>query len=255
MTSVSATASDTGLFGTAAAWTWRRLLRWAALGAIVVLTAMGLVLRDRLPLGLAVVAGVGLELLHWRRRWVGVLVLGILFADTTAWTLSATVVNALQGEELIRLLIPASLSAIAGAGVIAALVILVLRRDWETGGRPVRIVLLGALLFFLVIMGIGAANAGRAIATPAAGAIVLRTENLAFATSELSAPSGQVTVEIDNRDVWWHTFTIDALHVDVQVPSSGKRQVTFNAAPGTYTFYCAIPGHAAMGMRGTLIVK
>ena len=119
-----------------AAWTWRRLLRWAALGAIVVLTAMGLVLRDRLPLGLAVVAGVGLELLHWRRRWVGVLVLGILFADTTAWTLSATVVNALQGEELIRLLIPASLSAIAGAGVIAALVILVLRRDWETGGRP-----------------------------------------------------------------------------------------------------------------------
>src|SRR5438270_4644880 len=206
MTTVAATASEAGLFGTAAAWTWRRLLRWTALAAIVVLTAMDLDLRDRLPLGLAVAAGVGLELLHWRRRWVGVLVLVLLFADTTVWTLSATVVNALQGEELIRLLIPASLSAISSAGVIAALVILVLRRDWETGGRPVRIVMLAALLFFLVIMGIGAANAGRAIATTAPGAIVVRTENLAFATSELSAPGGQVTVEIDNRDGWWHTL-------------------------------------------------
>jgi len=62
-------------------------------------------------------------------------------------------------------------------------------------------------------------------------------------------------VNVDNRDVWWHTFTIDALHVDVQVPSSGKRNVTFNAAPGTYTFYCAVPGHAALGMKGTLTVK
>ena len=32
-------------------------------------------------------------------------------------------------------------------------------------------------------------------------------------------------------------------------------EVTFTAAPGTYTFYCAIPGHESIGMRGTLTVR
>ncbi len=253
---VSSAVTDSGLFGTAAAWTWHRLLRWAALGAIIVLTAMGIVLRDRLPLGLAVLAGVGLELLHWRRGWLGVLALGVLFADTLVWTLSATIVNALHGEEVARLLIPASLSAISGVGVIAAFVILVLRRDWDTGGRIIRVVILSALLFFLVVVAIGAANAGNLSQTSSsATALTVRTENLAFSTSELSAPSGQVMLNIDNHDVWWHTFTIDALHVDVQIPSSGIRQVMFNAAAGTYTFYCAIPGHAALGMKGILTLR
>ena len=33
------------------------------------------------------------------------------------------------------------------------------------------------------------------------------------------------------------------------------QQVTFTAAPGTYRFYCAIPGHTALGMAGTLTVR
>jgi azurin len=35
------------------------------------------------------------------------------------------------------------------------------------------------------------------------------------------------------------------------------REVTFKApaSPGTYTFVCTFPGHFALGMKGTLIVK
>jgi uncharacterized cupredoxin-like copper-binding protein len=31
--------------------------------------------------------------------------------------------------------------------------------------------------------------------------------------------------------------------------------VTINAKPGTYQFYCSIPGHKDLGMIGTLIVQ
>ena len=33
-----------------------------------------------------------------------------------------------------------------------------------------------------------------------------------------------------------------------------NQQVSFNAPPGAYRFYCNIPGHEAAGMHGTLIV-
>ncbi|TMF24986.1 MAG: azurin, partial [Chloroflexi bacterium] len=31
--------------------------------------------------------------------------------------------------------------------------------------------------------------------------------------------------------------------------------LSFNAAPGTYEFFCAIPGHKQIGMRGTLVIR
>jgi uncharacterized cupredoxin-like copper-binding protein len=66
--------------------------------------------------------------------------------------------------------------------------------------------------------------------------------------------AGTVT-SVSNSDLFWHTFTVDALGVSVQAPVGGEREITFDAAPGVYAFYCAIPGHALIGMRGTLTVK
>jgi uncharacterized cupredoxin-like copper-binding protein len=31
--------------------------------------------------------------------------------------------------------------------------------------------------------------------------------------------------------------------------------VTVNLKPGTYTFFCSVPGHEQGGMKGTLVVK
>jgi plastocyanin len=63
-----------------------------------------------------------------------------------------------------------------------------------------------------------------------------------------------VTVAVRNRDLFWHTFTIDRLGVDVRAPVGSLRTASFEAEPGTYSYYCRIPGHAALGMRGTLTV-
>ena len=58
-----------------------------------------------------------------------------------------------------------------------------------------------------------------------------------------------------NRDLFWHTLTIDALDVDLKAPVGRLRSATFDARPGTYSYYCRIPGHAALGMRGSLVVS
>ena len=77
---------------------------------------------------------------------------------------------------------------------------------------------------------------------------------MAFVPDTLRTGGGQVTVAVRNRDLFWHTFTIDRLGVDVGVSVVGLRTASFEAEPGTYSYYCRIPGHAALGMRGTLTV-
>ena len=238
-----------------APFTWRTLLHLSAWGTVIVLVAMGVVLRDRLPLGLAVIVAVGMDLLHVRGGLPGVVVLGLVFGDIALWTLTAAVSNVAQGEELSRLVVPASLAAISAAGFVSAGGILWRRRDPQAGNQAARFVGLASVAFFVVVVGAGfvTGRGQRQVEQPAD--VVVQTENMEFSPTELAADGGDVTVTVDNQDVWWHTFTIDALNVNLSAPSSSKQQITFDAAPGTYTFYCAIPGHDILGMRGTLTVR
>jgi plastocyanin len=87
------------------------------------------------------------------------------------------------------------------------------------------------------------------------GALLVETRNVAFDPTALSAPGGKVTVAMRNRDLFWHTFTIDVFRLDLRVPVGRLRTATVDARPGTYRFYCSIPGHATLGMRGTLTVR
>jgi plastocyanin len=75
-----------------------------------------------------------------------------------------------------------------------------------------------------------------------------------FSASTLRAPAGRVSVTLANRDPFVHNITIDALHVQIVAGGNQAREGSFTAAPGTYTFYCSIPGHRAAGMVGTLTV-
>lgn len=82
----------------------------------------------------------------------------------------------------------------------------------------------------------------------------LTANNYAFSPSTLTVQRGQpVLLRIANKGR--HSFTVESLGIN-EILSQSKQTITFIATkPGTYPFVCIIPGHAASGMVGTLIVK
>ena len=76
---------------------------------------------------------------------------------------------------------------------------------------------------------------------------------MTFEPTNLSAEGENVAVFAENKDPVRHTFSIDELEVDLELPGNKAARIEFTAAPGTYEFYCAVPGHD--GMTGELVVR
>lgn len=78
-----------------------------------------------------------------------------------------------------------------------------------------------------------------------------------FDQAELRARVGQtIALRLENSDTMVHSFDIDAFDVHVALPTGTPALAIFTATtPGSYTFYCRIPGHTEAGMVGTLIVE
>jgi plastocyanin len=78
-----------------------------------------------------------------------------------------------------------------------------------------------------------------------------------FDRAELRGRVGEtVALRLENTDTQVHYFDIDAFDVHIPIPTNTPALALFTpTAPGTYTFYCRIPGHTEAGMKGTLIVE
>lgn len=87
----------------------------------------------------------------------------------------------------------------------------------------------------------------------------LDAKDIAFSPWELTinAADEPVTIKMVNTGAAPHNFTIDSLGISVDVNPGEAVEVVIPAgtAPGTYDFYCDVPGHKEAGMVGTLIVK
>ncbi|HZA84131.1 MAG TPA: cupredoxin domain-containing protein [Actinomycetes bacterium] len=234
---------------------WRRLAVVAALANAAVLLGYGLTRDDREALGFAVVMLVGIGLLRVGRGLLGLLVLAALFVNIEFWMFPAANGNATYRVGVVELLIPASLVAFSLAGLIGAVAAAVQLRDPDAGRGTAWPTGLLAMVFVFSSLGLVWALTDAERLTAPAGAVVVETTNVAFVPETLQARGGEVTVALRNRDLFWHTFTIDALGVEVRSPVGRLRTATFEARPGRYAFYCAIPGHASLGMRGTLTVR
>jgi uncharacterized cupredoxin-like copper-binding protein len=99
------------------------------------------------------------------------------------------------------------------------------------------------------------------VASPAAGgacaAQTIELVDIKFQPNALTIPANTpVTINLVNKGVTAHTFDIDALNIHTgEIASGTTKTITINAAPGSYEYYCSIPGHKQAGMTGTLTVQ
>lgn len=85
----------------------------------------------------------------------------------------------------------------------------------------------------------------------------LTAEAMRFGLPELRLKAGQeVTLALDNLDMYGHSFDVDELDLHVEMPANGQVEASFTPTePGTYTVYCKVPGHREAGMVSSLIVE
>ena len=93
-------------------------------------------------------------------------------------------------------------------------------------------------------------------APAAASAVTVTSFDIYYEPKEITIPANtDVTITLPNDGVTSHDFSIDALNVTVALPPGETQTVVINAAPGSYEYYCNVPGHKEAGMVGTLIVE
>lgn len=116
---------------------------------------------------------------------------------------------------------------------------------------------LAVMLFGVVLarMGVLDGLGGETAVSP--NALVLSSRQMAFGQDEIRVRVGEtVTIVLDNADLYGHSFDVDEFDVHTSMPANDRVTATFTPTePGTFTFYCGVPGHTAAGMVGTLIVE
>jgi plastocyanin len=81
---------------------------------------------------------------------------------------------------------------------------------------------------------------------------------LAFNTTQLEAKAGKVTIDFTNPAPLEHNVVIEQNGKELagfKPIVESKASETASLKPGTYTFFCSVPGHREAGMEGTLVVK
>jgi uncharacterized cupredoxin-like copper-binding protein/mono/diheme cytochrome c family protein len=93
-------------------------------------------------------------------------------------------------------------------------------------------------------------------APDAATAQVVTAFDIYFEPKAITIPANtEVTFTLPNDGAAPHNFSIDELSIDVDMPPGSTEETVINARPGTYEYYCNVPGHKEAGMVGTLVVE
>jgi uncharacterized cupredoxin-like copper-binding protein len=81
---------------------------------------------------------------------------------------------------------------------------------------------------------------------------------LAYDTKTLRAKAGTVSIVMANMSPIEHNVTLAEGSKPLGATPTfvgGSKTLTLKLKPGTYTFYCSVPGHRQAGMEGTLTVS
>ena len=83
---------------------------------------------------------------------------------------------------------------------------------------------------------------------------------LAFTKKTLTAKAGTVTIDFTNKAPLSHNLTLQKGTSGAVVGATptfdgATKTLSVKLTPGTYTFFCSVPGHRMAGMVGTLTVQ
>ena len=81
---------------------------------------------------------------------------------------------------------------------------------------------------------------------------------LLFQFADAQATAGKVTIESKNDESIGHNIAVEGNGIDQKGPvvqGGGTSKIDVDLKPGTYTFFCSVPGHREGGMEGKLTVK
>ena len=222
---------------------WARTARLGGIAIVVWAIVTHVVARVPIPpvIVIGIVFGAFVPFLNGRRRKLG-LIYGILGALAVLGNLPGLVSELTRPESA-----PAFILTLFSTLAVLVIVVAGFGVFFGFAAEAARPLVYGGAALFLVG---AAASVVVAINTPsdavAAGDITVTAEKVEFDPDGITAEAGTVGVWVDNRDGIHHTFTIEALDVDLEIPALKAKRVEFEAPAGTYDVVCTVPGHESM---------
>ena len=101
----------------------------------------------------------------------------------------------------------------------------------------------------------GGAGEEEAAAELPEGALVWVAEDIKFTEAPPAIPAGEAVIAIRNDGGSPHNVVIEELDVKVEAQGGESASDTYTLEPGTYTYFCDVPGHRSAGMEGQVTVQ
>ena len=217
--------------------------------AALLVTVQGLARELIPPLAIFAVVflGVGVVVARRRSRWllVGVIVLSLVYlVGSTPFFIA----NLAHPES------PASFlaEAFVGLALLTALIGAVAGlRGAQPGSRRPIAVGAGGLAAVAVVVSIVASSGVEADLRQPGDVAVEAVRSTYPAALELQA--GESVLWVDNQDPFHHTLVIEGTDVRETLPGSTAVRMTVDLTPGTFRYFCDVPGHESM--EGQIVVR
>lgn len=116
-----------------------------------------------------------------------------------------------------------------------------------------------AVALAVMIAAAAGCGSGKRSGTATSEATVTIVEkDFSLTPSSPTVKAGAVTIEASNEGGTDHALAIEGNGIEEQrtdtVGPGDQSFMTVDLKPGTYTMYCPIDGHRALGMKGTITV-
>jgi len=126
-----------------------------------------------------------------------------------------------------------------------------------------RVSIPSAVRVLAVVLAVAGITAGCAGSSARSGSIEIVLEDFRFTPNRIDASAGvPLTVRLTNRGTERHDLNFPSIHMpglegveSILEPGETRTITLAFDQPGTHTFICTLPGHAASGMTGAAFVS